>query len=177
MANNSLNTQQLLELNLAILEKHHVVEIKAWGYSMFPLLRPGDRLLIRKIRGTEIQKGDIVIVKMPDKWVAHRFHHAYKHNSQTYYVCKGDSVPNNDPPVPPETIIGQVIKCTHPNGRTIDFISRPRKNFRRFTLWILPFLTPFYYIAKKIINFRFFKKQNQKQCDVFQNGLRQKNKH
>jgi signal peptidase I len=60
------NINQFIDGNvgivIAVLESGNSVELKATGYSMFPTLRPGDRVIVKPLTKGELPKpGDVVV--------------------------------------------------------------------------------------------------------------------
>lgn len=77
----------------------HVVS----GYSMFPVLRPGERVLLKPAVQIEIQKGDVVAFFVgPKKAVLHRVHAV----QDGKLLCKGDANAFWDEPVAFDQVLG-----------------------------------------------------------------------
>lgn len=74
-------------------------EIKFFGFSMYPSLKPGDTLLVRDVPTRDISKGDIVCVKNGDKYLAHRVVRIEKGKEKTKITTKGDNISTFDPPL------------------------------------------------------------------------------
>jgi hypothetical protein len=92
-----------------ILEKIHSQFILDFnGYSMYPFLKPGDRLIVSKVPQKSLQVGDIVLVSDPQKkYVVHRL---VKMLSPDKGILKGDSLLETDlEPVDLSTLTGKVV--------------------------------------------------------------------
>ena len=78
------------------------------GYSMYPFLKPGDRLIVSKVSPKSLQVGDIVLVSdLQKRYVVHRL---VKMLSPDKGILKGDSLLEPDPePVDMSTLTGKVI--------------------------------------------------------------------
>jgi len=77
----------------------HVVS----GFSMFPVLRPGERILLKPAVHAEIQKGDVVAFFVgPQKAVLHRVHAVH----DGHLICRGDANSFWDEPVDRDKVIG-----------------------------------------------------------------------
>ena len=98
-------------------EKSHA---KLSGFSMWPLIKPDDSLIIDH-NLNNINLGDIVVFQYQSKLVAHRVVKRFKNGaSQVAYLTKGDGNCRFDQlPLFPESILGRVVQI---NGstKTID---------------------------------------------------------
>ena len=74
-------------------------EIKFFGFSMYPSLRPGDTLLVREVLINDISFGDIVCIKRDEDYVAHRVVRIEKGKEKTKITTKGDNISTFDPPL------------------------------------------------------------------------------
>ncbi|MCU4176411.1 S24/S26 family peptidase [Carboxylicivirga sp. N1Y90] len=81
-------------------------EITAQGISMYPLLQPNDKLLVKKY--DKYKKGDIVIFDRGDVFVAHRV--ISIRNEKV--ICKGDSLIKADPMINKKEILGKITART-----------------------------------------------------------------
>ncbi len=82
-----------------------LVRIRALGLSMLPCIWPGDVLTIQSTRTADINIGDIVAVRQNDRWVVHRV----RRHSAAQLIVRGDCVPENDPPIRVQDVIGKVV--------------------------------------------------------------------
>jgi ATP-binding cassette subfamily B protein len=88
-----------------LLEDDKQLEFHLKGYSMFPLLRPGDTGVVRKCTIDDLKSGDIVVFYQQTNLVAHRF---IRLNDELI-VCKGDKNRYADEPVKREAIVGKLV--------------------------------------------------------------------
>ncbi|MFC1863250.1 signal peptidase I [Thermodesulfobacteriota bacterium] len=81
--------------------------IKFTGYSMYPRLRPGDQLVVKRLSAESLQVGDIAVYTNSGKnLIAHRL---IKRISHSECVFKGDSLLNPDhSTISNKDIIGRV---------------------------------------------------------------------
>jgi hypothetical protein len=90
---------------------------------MYPFLRPGDRLIIRRVPPERLRRGDIVVLDDKGRLVAHRL---VRRLPGGRVVLKGDSLPAPDSPLPnPARIIGRVEALTR-RRRLITLTHGPR---------------------------------------------------
>ena len=98
----SLENKNIQTTLIHFLQEGKQVEVPAFGMSMFPLLLPGDVLLVNPVKP---QKGDIGVFIGQRKLIAHR---VYKISNNAYHF-KGDGLIYPDHPVPYEKVLGTVI--------------------------------------------------------------------
>jgi ATP-binding cassette, subfamily B, bacterial len=113
-----------------LLKEHHLVKLTVTGYSMFPFLKNGDIVTLRKCNTSELLTGDIVGFKAANNWVAHRLIKIKNQNVKTVFICRGDTCKNFDRPFTSEEFIGKVIaynrkgkeKIIENKGKTLNNI-------------------------------------------------------
>jgi Peptidase S24-like len=93
-----------LELAAEVLGSGGAIRLQALGTSMLPSIWPGDILRIEHKAAKEIVPGDIVLVARDGRFFVHRL--IEKHNSR--WITRGDSLPQNDPPVAEAQVLGRV---------------------------------------------------------------------
>jgi hypothetical protein len=110
------------KLNLAadILRAGGSIRLRALGTSMLPSIWPGDVLNIESMAPEYAVLGDIVLVERNHRFFIHRL--IEKHNSG--WITCGDSLPHNDLPVPPSSLLGKV-SAIHRGHRVIVPKARP----------------------------------------------------
>ncbi len=82
--------------------------IPVTGWSMAPLLRPGDRVLLGE---GPVRVGDVVVIRAPEQLVVHRVVALVggDGDAANWIVTRGDRVRRCDAPVPPSAILGRAI--------------------------------------------------------------------
>lgn len=117
------------------LQKRQEVVIPCKGTSMLPFIRNAkDKVLLTPISKPkeELQKGDIILFKINDRYILHRFlsFNSKKSNPDMLIAeIMGDGILKNKEFCPMEHILGKV-KYIYKKNRTID----PNSNYQRF-LW------------------------------------------
>jgi len=96
-----LPDKKIQDTLIKLLKSGHEVEVPASGLSMFPLLLPGDKLLVSPGR---IQIGDIGVFISNKILIAHRL---YKIENELYFF-KGDGLIYPDQPINASNVIGIV---------------------------------------------------------------------
>jgi signal peptidase I len=113
-----------LDLAAEVLCAGGSLRLMALGNSMLPSIWPGDVLCIEHKRGEEVVPGDIVLVARDGRFFIHRL--MEKHESG--WVTRGDSLPQNDPPVEEVQVLGKVStihrkgRAVSPNGRVSPLV-------------------------------------------------------
>lgn len=101
---------------------------------MYPTLKPGDRLVARRVPPDALEYGDIVIAHVStDKLTAHRLV-AIRPNGEGF--LKGDSMLTPDPaPVNLSSILGRVDAVIRKN-QLIHISRGPRARFKKIHAWL-----------------------------------------
>lgn len=85
---------------------------RAWiemtGHTMFPVLRPGDRLLIA-LDNAGLQPGDIAVYRRRGVLVAHRLLCAGRRLDGPCWLIQGDNANKADAPVGDDEIVGRAV--------------------------------------------------------------------
>jgi hypothetical protein len=69
---NSCKKLNPTEILITVLESGNSIELPATGYSMFPALRPGDKITVKPILNNILpQKGSVVVYIKDQKLVVH----------------------------------------------------------------------------------------------------------
>lgn len=87
--------------------EQHLIPIV--GRSMWPLIQPGDQVLV-KHGYANVRRGDVIVFLQQEKLVAHRLLCIHKDCPTTTFVTKGDNTSYLDSPVRADQIVGRVLK-------------------------------------------------------------------
>lgn len=92
--------------------------LKLAGSSMFPILLPTDKVLVKKCVLDELSVGDVIVWSEPDSFtfVAHRILSIAPDAAPPCIVTKGDSCEKPDSPVELERVVGKVIAVLRAGG-------------------------------------------------------------
>jgi signal peptidase I len=88
--------QNLSDTVKSLLIDGHSVELSAYGQSMIPFLRPGEKVQLTPIGIAQIVRGDLVAFQKQDYLVIHRVHDIILCDGSINLVTKGDSNLNPD---------------------------------------------------------------------------------
>lgn len=128
----------LKEARVQLLQKGHSIRITLDGYSMFPLLLPKDEAVVRPLNGKPPVLGDIALIELPDKWIAHRIVQVKTERANWMAVSQGDSLIRPDVAVNADKVVGvvsQFFRNDHEltfNSGWRGFIGKSMVRFRPF---------------------------------------------
>ncbi len=105
------------------------VVITAGGYSMWPAIRPGDRVMITPAGDRIPAAGEIVALRRDGGFVIHRVLQVSSHGGSTIIITKGDASVRRDEPAAPEAVAGTVESVIRGERQ----MSPPR---RRLPVWL-----------------------------------------
>jgi signal peptidase I len=109
-----LNTNQenFLELSQEILERGSLLRFRAHGRSMYPFINNGNIIIVEPLNGHSVNIGDIVFYRRSgNSLTAHRLIRINgRRGDNTVLLTKGDSLGYTDPLIPPEQVMGRVIR-------------------------------------------------------------------
>lgn len=130
-----------VEIILAVLESGHSVELPATGYSMFPTLRPGDRVIVKPLTQEDLpQKGSVVVYIENSGFVMHRLVEITRSGSgHTQFITRGDSMPEPDKPWHQQKLLG--VAVSYKRGKREYTVKSfvpdiMRYKFNRRVLWL-----------------------------------------
>ncbi len=86
------------------------------GLSMAPLLRHGDRLLIKHGAG-RFRIGDVIVFRVSEKLLVHRVVDKRKTKEGEVLLAKGDQSRVFDEPITADQVIGKVLEVQGSSGR------------------------------------------------------------
>jgi|SRR5579863_5495931 len=120
-----------LELAAEVLRSGGAIRLQALGTSMLPSIWPGDVLSIEHAPGKDVVPGDIVLVARDGRFFVHRL--IKKRGS--HWITRGDSLPQNDPPLAEAQVLGKVSLIHRKTG---DIVPGPRLSVPgRALAWML----------------------------------------
>ena len=127
------------ELAAQVLNDSGVLRLRASGSSMLPSVWPGDILTIRPQRFEQWRPGDIALYMRAGHFFVHRV--ITVSNSGDFLIVQGDLLPQPDPPVVAEEVLGKVVAIER-DDLPVRTTCRPSIPFRIFAraLWNCDFL-------------------------------------
>jgi signal peptidase I len=110
-----LRAETTCELVTEVANRFGEVRLKVTGASMLPAIWPGDVLTAQRTVVAALRPGQIVLCRRQDQLVAHRIIGA----AYGQLITRGDTLPQDDPPVGLSDIVGHVVSIER-NGRLVN---------------------------------------------------------
>ena len=101
-----------------VLCRFGAARLRATGTSMFPVIRSGDVLSIRRCTLDDVHAGDIVLVHDGDRLFAHRLTEKNRSDAGAWLVTRGDSHWRMDPRRRASNLLG-LVTAVERYGRVI----------------------------------------------------------
>lgn len=95
-------------LAMEMLRTTGLLRLQATGSSMLPALWPGDTLTIEACDRDYIKPGDIVFFARDGRYFIHRVLRKSPGWGGQVLITRGDSLPQNDPPIRNDELLGRV---------------------------------------------------------------------
>lgn len=138
-----MERETVREIIIDLLKSGKSAELSANGYSMFPTLRPGDKVLIKPAFENSLPPpGSIIIVNLNNVFVLHRLTWTgirKDASGSTLLITRGDCMSEPDPPFQPDKIVGVADSYVR-NNRQYNIICRiPSEGeykMNRLKLWL-----------------------------------------
>ena len=112
------------------------VRFRAPGTSMHPTIRHGDLITVEPFAPANLKRGDIILYRLQDSFVAHRIMNIEQRNGcDLTLILRGDASVTDDAPVNPEQVLGKVV-CLERGHRSIDPYSLKVRLWSMLYLWL-----------------------------------------
>jgi hypothetical protein len=102
---------------LAAFAVYRSTNVGAWievtGWSMSPLIRPGDELYV-EFGDRRPRRGEIAVFREGELMIAHRVVGGERFGSKELLITRGDGMGAFDPPFPADEVLGVVRACRRP---------------------------------------------------------------
>ena len=105
------SSERTIGLIKAVLESGNSVELPASGYSMFPTLRPDDRVIVKPgFKGEFPIPGNVVVYEKTGVFVMHRLMEIIEGNDGNHlFISRGDQGIKQDEPWSQQQLLGIAI--------------------------------------------------------------------
>jgi signal peptidase I len=139
-----------LELSRGILEKGNSVRFQAKGWSMRPLIRDGDFIIVSPVENSSIKTGDVVFYSTAgNKVIVHRLIRKYKQKGRMTVFIKGDASFSTPVKMDIQNVLGKVIAIER-NGRKKRVDTKLHQLIGLFLSGISPFSHWIYPIGSSV---------------------------
>jgi signal peptidase I len=123
---------------------------KIAGFSMWPLCKPGDKLLVKRIPLSELKTADIIVYNTNDQLVSHRLLRKFKGNGKYRLYLRGDCSLSRGEFVSEEQFFGKAIAIIK-NERIVNLTGKKQ----RLINCVLMIISPLFSLGIKLfISFR-----------------------
>ena len=130
-----------------------LIFIEASGFSMWPFIREGEKLIIRKTLVEDLKVGEIILYQAEDKLICHRLVKKIKDNDKYLIYSRGDNSLSLPEFVIKDKFLGKVVGVLKKNGKAVSIAGRKQRLFNRIIVMIAPLIV-------KIIKPYYFKLRN-----------------
>ncbi len=118
------------ELLADVLRSGGAVTLRVLGGSMWPWLRSGDALSVRREDAARIHLGEVVLFFREGRLFAHRVIRKTWREGRPVLITKGDALPRADAPLDESELLGRVFRVRRA-GREFALDSPQRRAFGR----------------------------------------------
>jgi signal peptidase I len=125
--------EQILSTAEYLLKSGNKVELKVSGLSMFPFLLKGDLIQVFPTPLNELRRGDIIVFKRENRWIAHRVFQIQMMEGKVTLKTYGDTCYYPDEGVSSVNYLGRVDAFTR-KGTQIALNSYKRKMWTQLIL-------------------------------------------
>jgi len=113
---------------------------KTTGFSMWPFLKSGERLVVKKMPIKELKIGDIILYRGNNQLVCHRLIKKVKTKERCLLYARGDNSNYSPELVTEEIFLGKAISIIK-NGKIISLDGRKQRLINRFIVIIAPLIS------------------------------------
>ena len=92
-----------------VLRSFGPLRLLAIGWSMLPVVWPGDTLVVERVSQDEVRIGDVVVVGRDGRLSAHRVVGTAGDAGNPQWITQGDALPVADRPVAGNELLGRVV--------------------------------------------------------------------
>ena len=119
------------------------------GFCMWPFLRDGQKILVKKTIGPDFRTGDLVLYRADGRLFCHRLLRKEKNNGNCLFYCRPDTSSGAGESVNESTVVGKVAAVM--SGNKMVNLETPFQ--RLHAVIILFFLAPFMAAIGKLYMF------------------------
>lgn len=110
------------------------------GYSMWPFVGPGEKLVIKKTPIEDLSLGDIILYQANKQLVCHRLVRKVKKSDICLLYARGDSSLSPPEPVTEEMLIGKAIISIR-GGKRFRIVGRTQQFVNRLIIIVAPLIS------------------------------------
>jgi len=124
--------------------------LKVTGFSMWPFLKAGRKLLIKKVLIETLKAGDIILYRKNNQLVCHRLVRVIKNKEKYSLYVRGDNSLSLPELVNEQMFIGKAAGIVKDN-KLISFNTQRRRFINRLIIIVAPWVSRAARISKALI--------------------------
>ncbi len=104
------------------------------GYSMWPFLKSGQKILVKKTIGPDFRAGDLILYRVDGQFICHRLVKKENRNGNWLFYCRGDASCDKEA-INERVVEGKVAAVVF--GRKIISLETPWQRLRAIVILFL----------------------------------------
>ncbi|MBU0634317.1 MAG: nucleotidyltransferase family protein [Candidatus Omnitrophica bacterium] len=112
---------------------------KTQGFSMWPFLKTGDKVVISKRPAETLKIGDVILYRTSNKIVCHRLIREVKTEKKRFFYARGDSSTDSAELVDEKMILGKIASVIK-NGQVISYLDKRQEIINLIIVYISPLI-------------------------------------
>lgn len=117
------------------------------GFSMWPFLRAGEKLVIKKTPIDDLKSGDIILYRANGQKICHRLTKKVKDGNRYLLYTRGDNYQYSSDPVSEDMYLGKAVVIIKSDNRIVP-IGRKRRIINRLMVPLAPLICKWIRIVK-----------------------------
>lgn len=130
-----------------------LIFIDVGGFSMWPFLRPGRKVVVKRVPINDLKIGDIILYRLDNELICHRLLRKCTDNNKSLLYARGDNSRGFPQVVTEEMFLGKVTGALR-SGKIINLSGRKQQFVNRLIVAITPLviiLKPSYAISREFM--------------------------
>lgn len=119
---------------------HREFLIQTSGYSMWPFLKPREKILVKAIAGEDLACGDVILYKDRGRLVCHRLIRKLQTARGLSFLVRGDNAVYASEKTLDDELLGKVVGIVR-GGRIINLECRRRRFINRIIIAVAPLIS------------------------------------
>ncbi len=123
------------------------------GFSMWPFLKAGEKLLTKRTQAGNLNVGDIIVYRTDNQLVCHRLIKKIKQRERYLLYVRGDSSVSSPEPITEEMFLGKAMGIIK-NGKIVSLNQTKGQLINRLIVLVAPSVSWGIRIAKALLGKR-----------------------
>jgi signal peptidase I len=130
-----------------------IIFVDTAGYSMWPFIRPGEKIVVKRVAMDELNQGDVILYREDGELRLHRLIRKTGDKGRYAFYSRGDNSNSSPEFISEEMYIGKAVAVVR-KGKMINFPCRSRYLQSRGIIIFKPFINtvikPLYRLCLRI---------------------------